>query len=67
MRAYVTAVFLFALVIAVSWIANLVKLTDCDFKADYKCEVLHGVGLVPAVSVITVWFGTDETKKEPAP
>lgn len=55
---------LFIALIAISWVVNLVKLTDCDFKADYKCEVLHGVGLVPAVALVTAWFDTDEPKKE---
>ena len=49
-----------ALVLLLSWPVNVYKLTQCDFESDYKCEVLHGVGLVPGLSPITVWFGTDE-------
>ncbi len=42
------------------WVMNVVKLTNCDFESDYKCEVIHGVGLIGApVSLITVWFETD--------
>jgi len=46
-----------------SWVGNLLKLTDCDFEPNYRCEALHGAGLIPVVSVITVWADTD--KKEP--
>lgn len=44
----------------VSWGINFMKLTNCDFKSDYKCEAIHGVGLIPAFSLVTVWFGADE-------
>lgn len=44
-----------------SWIWNAVKLTSCDFKSDFRCEVIHGIGLVvPVAATITVWFNTDE-------
>lgn len=49
-----------SLVIVVSWIWNAAKLTACDFESDYRCEVIHGVGLiVPPLSVVTVWFADD--------
>jgi len=42
------------------WGFNMYKLIECDFESNYKCEVIHAVGvLVPPTSVITVWFGTD--------
>jgi hypothetical protein len=51
------------LLVPVSWGVNLWKLTECDFKggesATYRCEVLHGVGLIPVVSIFTVWADTD--------
>jgi hypothetical protein len=48
------------LAFAVAWGVNAYKLSQCDFAADYKCEALHGVGLVvPPLSWITVWFGHD--------
>ncbi len=37
------------------WIGNAVKLTNCDFEAPYKGEVLHTIGLIPLASVFTVW------------
>lgn len=50
------------LLVPVSWVFNFVALTNCDFESPYKCEVIHGAGLViiPA-SVVTVWFDSDET------
>ena len=43
-----------------SWIWNAVKLTSCDFESNYRCELIHGAGLVvPPMSIATVWFGDD--------
>ena len=38
-----------------SWGVNLVKLTECDFEAPYKCEVIRGIGVAPLapIGVIT--------------
>ena len=53
-----------AAILATPWIWNAVKLLDCDFEADYKCEAIHGIGVVmPPASWITVWFKDD---KDPA-
>ena len=51
-----------ALVFVVPYVWNFVKLTSCDFNVPLKCEVIHAVGLVPPLQVITVWFDTDEEK-----
>jgi hypothetical protein len=47
----------FWLVIIVSWVKNVYELTQCDFdpSTSYKCEVLHGAGLIPIISVFTGW------------
>jgi hypothetical protein len=42
--------------VAACWIVNLVKLCRCDFEAPYKEEVLHLIGLIPGVSIVTAWF-----------
>lgn len=43
------------------WVINFIKFTECDFEENYKCELIHGIGVVvPPLSYITVWFGTDE-------
>lgn len=43
------------LVIIGSWIGNAYKLFHCDFEPSYKGEIIHGIGLVPVLSVFTVW------------
>ena len=45
---------------ACTWLTNVYEVTQCDFDAPYKCEVIHTVGIViPPASIITVWFDTD--------
>ena len=51
---------LFAIALVASYITNFVKFTNCDFEAPYKCEVIHGVGIIPPFSILTVWFDSDE-------
>lgn len=58
---YLLPVLLVVLVFSL-WIVNMIKLTRCDFVAPYKCEVVHGIGVVPPVALVTAWFGTDEGK-----
>lgn len=54
-----TMLIILALVVT-PWIWNAVKFADCDFESDYKCEALHGIGVVvPPASYITVWFDDD--------
>ena len=43
-------------IVAAGWIANLIKLVDCDFEAPYKCEVVHLAGLIPPVGMIVGWM-----------
>ena len=47
---------MFALVMGVCWCINLFKLTQCDFEAPYKGEIIHAAGIIPPVSLVTVWF-----------
>ncbi|MDK9709202.1 MAG: hypothetical protein OEL83_19335 [Desulforhopalus sp.] len=35
---------------------NFIKLISCDFEAPYKAEIIHGIGIVPAVGGITGWL-----------
>lgn len=43
-----------------TWMWNATKLASCDFDAPYKCELIHGVGLVlPPLAIVTVWFDID--------
>ena len=42
------------------WCINVYKLINCDFEADYKCELVHAIGVVvPPASYITVWVESD--------
>lgn len=47
-------------VVLVSWAVNLSKLIDCDFASPYKCEVVHGIGIVPIISVVTACVDSDK-------
>ena len=44
------------LVIGVGWVKNIIKLSDCDFEAPYKAEVIHAIGLIPPVGMVTGWL-----------
>jgi hypothetical protein len=49
------------LLVAGSWIVNITKFCKSDFEAPFKREAIHGIGLVPAISLVTCWFNIDET------
>lgn len=34
------------------WVMNIYKLTQCDFEAPYKAEVIRVVGIIPPVGAI---------------
>jgi len=39
---------------------NGYKLSNCDFESDYKCEIIHGIGVIlPPTALVTMWFGSD--------
>ena len=43
------------------YIANIYKLTDCDFDKPYKAEVIRVVGIVvPPVGCVTGFIDIDE-------
>ena len=44
------------LVVGTGWVKNIIKLSECDFEAPYKAEVVHGVGIVPFVGMVTGWI-----------
>lgn len=48
------------IVVGTGWVKNIVKLSDCDFKAPYKAEVIHTAGLVPPIGAITGWLNVDK-------
>jgi len=49
------------LIASIPYIWNAATFFNCDFEADYKCEIIHSIGVVvPPLSYITVWFAGDE-------
>lgn len=44
------------ILVGTGWVKNLIKLSDCDFKAPYKAEIIHGVGILPPVGMVTGWL-----------
>ena len=44
------------LIIGTGWVKNIIKLSDCDFEPSYKAEIIHLVGLIPPVGMITGWM-----------
>lgn len=53
-------VFCGLVIVLLSWIVNAQKLASCDFEPNYRCEIIHGTGLIVIpTSVLTVWFSDD--------
>ena len=53
----------FSLLMLGCWVGNFVKLLECDFESNYRCEAVHGIGLHPVFALVTVWFETDKNYK----
>lgn len=53
-------VICFLILIGGCWVGNLYRLFHCDFKAPYKGEVIHLIGIIPIAAPITVWFSEDK-------
>lgn len=54
----VIAVSIFGVMLT-GWVKNLSKLTDCDFEAPYKCEVVRTVGVVPPIGAVIGYMEFD--------
>jgi len=60
-----SALLILAVLAFAPYVWNAAKFIDCDFESNYKCEAIHGVGVViPPAAFITVWFGDDEDETE---
>ena len=44
------------IVVSAGWVQNIIKLTECDFEAPYKAEIIHSIGILPPVGMITGWM-----------
>jgi hypothetical protein len=54
-------VVIFGLLFVCVWPYNLYRLSQCDFDAPYKCEVIHAIGVVvPPAAIVTMWFTEDK-------
>lgn len=65
MKSFITlAPIVLALAVVIggvtAYVVNFNKFANCDFEAPVKCEVIHGIGLIPAFTLITVWFDSDK-------
>ena len=61
MKSNILFVLVIMSLLLAPWVINGIKFTKCDFKSDYKCEAIHGAGVVvPPLAWITVWFKSDE-------
>jgi hypothetical protein len=57
MRKLALIPFLIWAYVLIAWIVNIVKLLNCDFEGPvWKEEIIHAIGLVPGVSMITCWY-----------
>lgn len=56
MKTIISMQFLIVAYAVTAWIVNLVKLFGCDFSPIDKNEIIHLIGLIPGVSMITCWF-----------
>jgi hypothetical protein len=56
MKALPIVGIVIVLVVGIGWVKNIIKLAECDFEAPYKAEVVHAVGIIPPVGMITGWL-----------
>ena len=56
MKGFLIVSIVIVLVVGSGWVMNIIKLTQCDFESPYKCEIVHAIGLIPPVGMITGWL-----------
>lgn len=49
-------VFCFWLIWVAGWVKCIVHLSECDFQAPYKAEVIYGVSIFTSIGGITGWM-----------
>ena len=55
MKVYQGVMVIITLLCLLPYGINGYKLSQCDFKSGYKCEILHGMGvIVPPTAFVTV-------------
>jgi len=56
MKGMMIVMVLIIIIIFTGWVKNIIKLSNCDFEAPYKAEIIYGVGLIPPVGAVTGWL-----------
>ncbi len=56
MKTIVVVYILVVLIIGTGWVKNIIKLAECDFEAPYKAEIIHTIGIIPPVGMLTGWL-----------
>jgi len=56
MRIIVVTAVIITLVAGTGWVKNIIKLSNCDFEEPYKAEVVHMIGIIPPVGMVTGWL-----------
>lgn len=55
----IASVITLALFVA-GWTQNIYKLSQCDFEAPYRAEILYGIGVIPVVGGVIGWFNIED-------
>lgn len=45
------------------YVKNIVKLTQCDFQAPYKAEIIRTAGLLPPIGIVVGWLEIEDGQK----
>ena len=56
MKSIFIVQILILVIIGTGWVKNLIKLSECDFEPSYKAEIIHLVGIIPPVGMVTGWL-----------
>lgn len=56
MRTLIAVNVALFIIIGIGWVKNIIKLSNCDFEAPYKAEVIHAIGIIPPVGAVTGWL-----------
>ena len=56
MKMIVFVWLVIVLAVGVGWVKNIIKLANCDFEAPFKAEVIHALGVIPPVGMVTGWL-----------
>lgn len=55
--SFFLVIALLVILVITGWFRNIYKLTQCDFEAPYKAEVVHSVGtVIPVVGAVAGWL-----------